>query len=302
MGDLLTSAMFKLQDWPKDKTPEGAITQLTEIEGRRTRARLYKGEPILENRLFPKGTSQQGASAMITKGYRIVPVKVDSVSGGGSLILPGDHVDVMVHFVRDTSREIKETVTRTILQNVKVFAVDDVVDFEKDKQGGKTINAKTISLLVTPKEASIVMLASQMGMVNLVMRGPDVEEQSENVETRPSELFTGALASQRIKDEPAPPPRVTEPVLPVAPPSADKAKVRPTWTIRVIGANAVNEVKYEQDPTSGTASPEWKLVSATGGSPEVQPIKVPPSAMPPSAATPSAMPPGPLGPLEDLLK
>ena len=48
-----------------------------------------------------KGASEQGATALIPKGYRVVPVKVDLVSGGSSLILPGDRVDVMVHLVKD---------------------------------------------------------------------------------------------------------------------------------------------------------------------------------------------------------
>ena len=74
---------------------------------------------------------------MIPKGYRVVPVKVDLVSGGSSLILPGDRVDVMVHLVRDPCREIQETVTRTILQDIKVFAVNDVVDLEKEKDSSR---------------------------------------------------------------------------------------------------------------------------------------------------------------------
>ena len=78
-----------------------------------------------------KGANQQGAAAMIPVGYRVVPVKVDLVSGGSDLILPGDRVDVMIHLVRDPSRGIEETVTRTILQDIKVFAVNDVLDTRK---------------------------------------------------------------------------------------------------------------------------------------------------------------------------
>ena len=290
MGDLLTSAMVKAQEWPKDKTPEGAITELTEIEGRRTRARLYVGEPILENRLFAKGTSQQGASAMITKGYRIVPVKVDLVSGGSSMILPGDRVDVMVNFVRDPSRDIKETVTRTILQDVKVFAVNDVMDIEKEKDGGKSITAKTISLLVTPKQASIVMLASRMGDVNLVMRSPDTEEKSENAEARPSDLFGEVVKPPKDKDEPEPP-IVKEPVAAVTPPPVEKPKVRSTWTIRVLKPNSVDEVTMEEVVTSNSASPVWRPVAPAGNPPpDTQQVKEPPSAAQPPI-------PSELGPL-----
>ncbi len=133
MGDRLTPESVKLQQWPKDRTPAGAISKIEDIKDRRVRTKLYAGEPILENRLVGKGVNEQGATAMIPVGYRVVPVKVDLVSGGSDLILPGDRVDVMVHLVRDKSRGIDETVTRTILQDIKVFAVNDTLDIEKEK-------------------------------------------------------------------------------------------------------------------------------------------------------------------------
>ena len=109
-----------------------------------------------------------------------------------------------------------------------MFAVNNVLDIEKDKEGGKSINAKTISLLVTPKQASIVMLASQMGVVNLVMRSPDTEEKSENAEARPSELFGAVAKSPKDNDEPAaPPPKLKEPVCGSRPVAGRKNEVTP---------------------------------------------------------------------------
>ena len=84
LGDLVTAQMLKLEQWPKDKIPQGAITRIEDVEGRRTRTKLYAGEPILEIRLLGKGASQQGATALIPKGYRVVPVSVNLVSGGSS--------------------------------------------------------------------------------------------------------------------------------------------------------------------------------------------------------------------------
>ena len=126
---------------------------------------------------------------MIPKDYRIATVRVDAVSGGGSLILPGDRVDLMVHLVRNPDGGISETVTRTILQDIKVFAVDNVVTMEKDKDGNKSIAAKTISLLVTPEQAAKIDMATHMGSINLVMRSPDDDKQGPNVEARPEELL-----------------------------------------------------------------------------------------------------------------
>jgi pilus assembly protein CpaB len=294
MGDLLTSQVLKLEQWPKDKVPPGAVSRIEDVEGRRTRAKLYAGEPVLENKLFGKGASQQGATAMIPKGYRVVPVKVDLVSGGSSLILPGDRVDVMVHLVRDPGRDIPETVTRTILQDVKVFAVNDVLDMEKD--GGKSIVAKTISLLVTPEQAATVTLATQLGNVNLVMRSPDDDVQSPNSQARPSELFGVAAKSERAKEKleapPDPKPVETAPT-PVAPHGA--------WIMRILKPDAVDEVSFEaeDDPTAPASSfVKWKTTTTTtsttpaGGQAVKDDAKAaePPQVQPPPVAVPPQPP------------
>jgi pilus assembly protein CpaB len=274
LGDLLTSQVLKLEQWPKDKVPPGAISRIEDIEGRRARTKLYAGEPILENRLLGKGASEQGATALIPKGYRVVPVQVDAVSGGSSLILPGDRVDVMVHLVRDASRDISETVTRTILQDIKVFAVDSVVDLEKEKESNRTINAKTISLLVTPEQAAKVMLARELGRINLVMRSSEDDQQIPNAQARPAELFSGTAKSERKKES-----LMTEPDAKPAdksqtlveflnttkkepPPAAVENKPRGTWSMRVLKAGEVAEVQFETaDPSGGDAGSSagiWK--------------------------------------------
>ncbi len=60
LGDRLSAEVLKLEAWPKDKVPLGAVSKIEDIDGCRTRAKLYAGEPILEKKLFGKGTSLQG--------------------------------------------------------------------------------------------------------------------------------------------------------------------------------------------------------------------------------------------------
>jgi len=281
MGDLLTPNVVKLEPW-KNAIPTGALSRTEDIENRRARTKLYAGEPILENRLFGKGASQQGATAMIPKGYRVVPVKVDLVSGGSSLILPGDRVDVMIHLVCDPSRGIYETVTRTILQDIKVFAVNDVMDFEKDKDGGKSIAAKTICLLVTPEQAAKVMLAAQMGVVNLVMRSSEEDKNAADVEARPGQLMGATHGSQQDRDGGQFPPIVKGPVAIVAPPPVETPKLRSTWTMQVIKGNTVEPVVLEEQP-SGL----WKVAPATTGAAGSPPKDEPIIAAPPLVHEPS---------------
>jgi pilus assembly protein CpaB len=282
LGDLLTPQILKLEQWPRDKVPHGAISRIEDVEGRRARTKLYAGEPILENRLLGKGASEQGATALIPKGYRVVPVKVDLVSGGSSMIVPGDRVDVMIHLVRDPAREIQETVTRTILQDIKVFAVDDVVDLEKEKEGIKKLAAKTISLLVTPDQAAKLMLATQLGTINLVMRSPEDDKQVASAEAKPGELFGTSTKSARDKETlMAPEEKEKTPKEPAkgfldflgaakAKPAEDQAaKAREMWIMRILKPGDVAEVQFEAEETKDALdSPfgAWKVTSAAGGS------------------------------------
>jgi pilus assembly protein CpaB len=307
LGDLLTAQVLKLEQWPKDKVPPGAVSRIEDVEGRRARTKLYAGEAILETRLLGKGASEQGATALIPKGYRVVPVKVDLVSGGSSLILPGDRVDVMVHLVRDPGREIQETVTRTILQDVKVFAVDNIVDLEKDKEGNnKSLTAKTISLLVTPEQAAKVMLATQMGIINLVMRSPEDDLQGPNVQARPGELFGGSIKKTEREKETllaSPEPSLKEkttslleflnsmktkaggPVIPMA----EEAKARETWNMRILKPGDVDQVQFElEDSKSAATSPfgGWKTTTVASSSDPANSGKAESRTAPPPAAGP----------------
>ena len=271
MGEQLSAQVLRLEAWPTGKIPTGAISRIEDVDGRRTRARLYPGEPILENKLFAKGVNSQGAAAMISKGFRVVPVKVDLVSGGSSMILPGDTVDVMIHLVRDPGRDIPETITRTILQDIKVFAVNDVLNTEREKDGGKSIAAKTISLLVTPEQAAKVMLGAQLGVINLVMRSPEDDKSVAIAQARPSDLFGIAAKNKREEDSPGENTSTgtanvkSMPWRAASSLSSAGAKVPETWRMRTLKPGSVEEVMFEaEDGKAASAAKAWKIVTGGG--------------------------------------
>jgi pilus assembly protein CpaB len=287
MGEHLTAENVKFQQWPTDKAPAGAMSRMEDIENRRARTKLYAGEPILENRLCVKGVNQQGATAMIPIGYRVVPVKVDLVSGGSDLILPGDRVDVMIHLVRDPNRGIEETVTRTILQDIKVFAVNDVLDLEKDKDN-KSISAKTISLLVTPEQAAKIMLATQIGIINLVMRSSEEDKKDAQVEVRTSDLLGAAGGSQRGKENSQDIAPSKEPVVAVVPQPVEPPSPRDTWTVRLLKGGTVDDVVFEKDSNADSPSDSWRIASTTnvvaGSAAKEEPKIEMPVRLPPESA------------------
>ncbi len=200
-GEPLTGEVLQLEQWPKSKVPSGALSRLEDIEGRRARSKLFAGELILDNKLAAKGVNAPGADLMIPKGYRVVSIRVDAVSGGANLLLPGCRVDLLVYIVKNRDSGIRETTTRTILQDIKVFAVNDVVTLETTGPETKSIPARTVSLLVTPAQAEKVTLATELGSVKLVMRGPEEEAQTQLPGAFPHELLGPSETAQREKED-----------------------------------------------------------------------------------------------------
>ncbi len=176
----LNAQNVRLEDWPSNLVPEGAIFSLDDLKERRSRTLIVKGEPILESKLLSKDAGRS-VSGLIPKGFRSVSVRVDSVSGSSSLILPDDRVDVLVHIRANPSQNINQTVTRTILQDVRVFAVNDQVGRSEELSEEQSIAAKTVSLLLTPDETELVALAAEIGKLRLVMRSPEDDEATETL-------------------------------------------------------------------------------------------------------------------------
>ncbi len=171
-NELLTPQMFKLEQWPKDKVQEGMLRKIEDADGRRTRQRLFKGEPLLNQKLLAKGEAGERATDHIPPGYRVVAVRVDAESTGGFLIKPGDRVDLIVYVRRNTANNIHQTFTKTFLQDVKVFAVDSTIKEVEGSEGSKAISAKTVSLLLKPEEIELVTLAQNTGEITLSLRSP----------------------------------------------------------------------------------------------------------------------------------
>lgn len=177
IGEKLDARTVKLEEWPKDRVPEGAVYELTEVDGKFPRTRMYAGEPILEAKLM--GSNNSSATQTIPKGFRVVSIKASVENAGGGLIQPGDRVDVLVLLRK--SAEVPETGTRTILKDVNVFSVDGATERSVDEDG-RARALSTVSLLLKPRQAESAMLASELGRMFLTLRRPDDDVEDTDVE------------------------------------------------------------------------------------------------------------------------
>lgn len=171
-GDLIKPDDIRLQEWRKDALPEGAIEKIEDLQDKRVRSTIIAGEPILLGKLI----DGKGDNIDIPPGMKSVTVKGDNETFAAGLIRPGDNVDVLVHAEKNEQRGVMQTITRRLLSNVKVLAVDENV--ERPAPGEPPVVAKTISLLVSEKDAMRVSLASEIGKIRLIMRSarPDAPD------------------------------------------------------------------------------------------------------------------------------
>lgn len=203
-GVAVSPENVKLEQWPKDRVPVGAVTRQEDLDGRRMRQKIYAGEPIIEPKLLARG--QVPTDGMVPKGLRVVPVSVSSDAIHSGLVLPGTRCDIQVLFRTDPNMGVGETLCKTILQDIKVFAVNDVTSTES--QDPKTADVrsipggKTVSLLVTPAQAQIVSLASQLGTIRLILRNGDDDEQTKVSDMTFREMLGAHGGGDRAKEKP----------------------------------------------------------------------------------------------------
>jgi len=189
LGDPIDAAMLSLQEWPKDKIPRGAIAKLEDLQGRRPRTAIFEGEPILEGKLLAPGQIADPISS-IKKGMRLKTIAVDAEKSAAGLLRPGDRVDVQLYVKKDQHTGVDTAKSKVILQNIRVFAVDQAVQRSPDGGEEKSI-AKTVSLMLTPEQASKLSLAEQIGEISLIPRNPDDEEAADAPEYTVGDLLAG---------------------------------------------------------------------------------------------------------------
>lgn len=199
IGQKLTEANVRLEEWPKDRVPGGAIASFDDLKERFPRTRLYAGEPILRAKLMD---SNDGSKAVdIPKGFRVVSVKVSMESSVSGLVQPGDRVDLLV-FLRKNG-EVTLTGTKTILRDVNVFAVDSETERNVDANGN-AMNLRTVSLLVKPEQAETITLASGLGNLYLTLRRPDDDKDAISDGMTVESLIGSAAPSARSATDAAP--------------------------------------------------------------------------------------------------
>jgi len=142
--------------------PEGAYPNAAAAEGKVARSSIMKGEILLAGRFAEEGEGSTLAM-VVSEGMRAVSVRVNDVVGVAGFLLPGNHVDVVTAY-----RDGQQTRSDTVIQNVKVLAVDQTAATDKNEP----VVVRAVTLEVTPEDAEKLVLAEQRGTIQLALRNP----------------------------------------------------------------------------------------------------------------------------------
>ena len=247
VGTVIAADMIAPQPWPEHLVLAGFMSAkegAKPVVGMVVRSAFQQSEPLIESKLAnPNDPSFLAGD--LPKGMRVVTIPINEVDGVAGFVFPGDSVDLIytheVDIEDSTAQEQppspgglgpnavggggggdkKQTITETLLTNVKILAVDQRAsnDGSTDKQGNLII-PKSASLMVTQNDAQRVRLAQKTGTVSLALRSlADKETADALVLTGPGDIsqWNGetAKANGAVKVIRGAPKKQTESVMPM---------------------------------------------------------------------------------------
>lgn len=175
VGQLVNETNLRWVAWPKDAVGRGYITKdgggaakMRELSGSIARSSLMAGEPVNQQKLIKAGSGGVLA-AILPAGMRAVSTKISQASAAGSLILPNDHVDVILIREMRGKNGGQDHVSDTLFRNVRVIAVGQQIETKEGKKSADA-DAKTATLELTPRQAEMLALANKMGEITLTLR------------------------------------------------------------------------------------------------------------------------------------
>ncbi|MGQ0674166.1 MAG: Flp pilus assembly protein CpaB [Hyphomicrobium sp.] len=174
LGQVANESLFRWQTWPADAVTPALITKTSgpraanELSGAIARAPILAGEPITTQKLIKAG--QGGVlAAILPAGMRAVSTKIREETAVGKLILPNDHVDVIITRTLRSRSGVEEHTSDTLFRNVRVLAIGQQIEAKEGKKSAE-INASTATLELTPRQAELLALATSMGELSLALR------------------------------------------------------------------------------------------------------------------------------------
>jgi len=171
IGQMVSSGDLKWQEWPKNAINSSYVNisrnknAFKDFDKSIARTTFQVGEPIIVHKLIKR--NQGGVmAAILTPGMRAISTTIKEATSAGGFILPNDRVDVILSRKLRGNNEVKY-ISSTILSNVKVLAIGQIIEQQKGVQSAK---GKTATLELTLAQSETLSIAENMGDLTLALR------------------------------------------------------------------------------------------------------------------------------------
>jgi pilus assembly protein CpaB len=194
-GSVLDYEMVAKMDMPDKFVTPSVVkpNQFEKVIGQKLMVPIQRGDLILWSHFRSEGTFER-LSNIVRKAGRAISLDIAGASAVAGWVRPNDHIDILGTFQDPKSGQM---VTVTLLQNVIVLATGKITgstNIQALDIGER--NYQSVTVMVLPEEAEIVVLASQLGHLHLTLRNPeDIGGEEERARATIETLLTG----ERVK-------------------------------------------------------------------------------------------------------
>jgi len=228
LGTIVTEDMVEQKDVKLADKPADAYTLPADAINKTTTTEVLKGQKI-GPQTFSTTTVNPDIARLLAPGRRAMSIEVSYISGVGTLIKPGDRVDVVVGITGaqfpvvtvDPATDVNvpviglnPTSVKAIIQNLEVVGAllpaPPAVEGQPYPSGpfsGGAPGTQLVLLAVTAQEAEVLRFGQSDGSITLILRSPEDKEAED-------EKTTGITLRQLVDGWAVIPPQIIEAVEP----------------------------------------------------------------------------------------
>jgi pilus assembly protein CpaB len=171
--------------------PARAVVNIQALRGKVAVAPLAAGVPVVDGSFVEPRVASESFAQRLDKGMQAVTISVSDVQGVARLVVPGDHVNMLVTIEEaagdttdgaDGAAGAGQKTTRFALQNIEVLAIGNSTQLQPGEQAPatetaagqvQTVDSGLITFAVPALDAERVVHASETGAIHLTLVPPD---------------------------------------------------------------------------------------------------------------------------------
>jgi pilus assembly protein CpaB len=179
------------ESMPRKFFPAKGITNAQALRGQVALAPLSVGVPVVDGNFVEPRVAAESFAQRLEKGMQAVTLSVSDVQGVARLVVPGDHVNLMLTTDKQSGPGAGAAAaaaggdkeTQFVLQNVEVLAVGNSTTLQPGETAAqnagdvagqaKTVDSGLMTFAVPGLDAERVVNASEQGSIHLTLVPPD---------------------------------------------------------------------------------------------------------------------------------